>query len=610
MGLTLERPAQAPGPTLSRPSSGSGRGSRARWVWGWAYSGILSVLLTLTVLLGYLVTGIVSGTVDWAALFTSSTWSPGTLAFGGLAMIYGSATVCVLALVLAVPVGWAAAVALSEYLPPRLAKPLRLSIELLAAVPSIVYGLIGIMVIRPFVADLGDVPGGDSLLAAGIVLAVMIMPTIVAVSVDALAAVPHRYREAAYSLGLTRREVVRSAVLPQARSGMRAGVLLGLARALGEAIAVFMVIGRADGRLPESSGDIFSSLVRPGQTLTTKLAGPEPMLAGTSGPYFAALCGLGIILLALVAVATVWGTRGSTGRAARAPRAWRSSAWLRTPKDRLTTVVRLGALLLPGALLVGMLGILLARGGSALHPAFWFSPSEGAAGGGIRDQILGTLLLLATTALIALPLGYGAGVVIGTRASAKTARVLETLTVAIGGTPTILLGLAGYVLFCTTMGWGRSWLAGAVVLVPVVVPVVALTTAGRIRSMPAEITEAAFALGLTSSQYVRSVVIPYTWPATLTGLLLGLARAAGETAPLIFTATVFFGAPALPTGIVDAPVQALPTHIFTLSQDSGAPEAIAQAWGSALVLVLITAGLLSLAVFLRNRFEGARRWTT
>ncbi|MGW6965688.1 phosphate ABC transporter permease subunit PstC [Streptomyces zaomyceticus] len=610
MGLTLERPARAPGPTLSRPSSGSGRGNRARWVWSWAYSGILSVLLTLVVLLGYLVTGIASGTVDWTALFTSSTWSPGTLAFGGLAMIYGSAAVCVLALVLAVPIGWAAAVALSEYLPPRLAKPLRLSIELLAAVPSIVYGLIGIMVIRPFVADLGDVPGGDSLLAAGIVLAVMIMPTIVAVSVDALAAVPGRYREAAYSLGLTRREVVRSAVLPQARSGMRAGVLLGLARALGEAIAVFMVIGRADGRSPESPADVFSSLVRPGQTLTTKLAGPEPMLAGTSGPYFAALCGLGVILLALVAVATVWGTRGSTGRAARAPRARRSSVWLRTPKDRITTVVRLGALLLPGALLVGMLGILLTRGGAALNPVFWFSPSEGAAGGGIRDQIIGTLLLLATTALIALPLGYGAGIVIGTRASARTARVLETLTVAIGGTPTILLGLAGYVLFCTTMGWGRSWLAGAVVLVPVVVPVVALTTAGRIRSIPGEITEAALALGLTGSQYVRSVVIPYTWPATLTGLLLGLARAAGETAPLIFTATVFFGAPALPTGIVDAPVQALPTHIFTLSQDSGAPEAIAQAWGSALVLVLITAGLLSLAVLLRNRFEGARRWTT
>ncbi|WP_128978898.1 phosphate ABC transporter permease subunit PstC [Streptomyces roseicoloratus] len=610
MSLTLERPAKAPAATERRPPEKGGRPGRARWVWGWAYSGVLSVVLALAVLVGYLADGIASGTVDWGALLGDSVWSPGNLAFGGLAMIYGSAVVCVLALVLAVPVGWAAAVALSEYLPPRLAKPLRLSIELLAAVPSIVYGLIGIMVIRPFVAGLGNVPGGDSILAAGIVLAVMIMPTIVAVSVDALAAVPGRYREAAYSLGLTRREVVRSAVLPQARSGMRAGVLLGLARALGEAIAVFMVIGRADGRLPESFGDFFSSLVRPGQTLTTKLAGPEPMLAGTSGPYFAALCGLGIILLALVAAATVWGTRGSTSRAGHGPRVPRASAWMRGPKDRLTTAVRYGALLLPTALLLGMLGILLARGGAALNPAFWFTPSAGAADGGIRDQIVGTLLLLATTALIALPLGYGAGIVIGTRASAKTSRILETLTVAVGGTPTILLGLAGYVLLCTTMGWGRSWLAGAVVLVPVVVPVVALTTAGRVRGMPGELTESAFALGLTRSQYIRSVVIPYTWPATLTGLLLGLARAAGETAPLIFTATVFFGAPALPTGVVNAPVQALPTHIFTLSQDSGAPEAIAQAWGSALVLVLITAGLLTLAVFLRNRFEGARRWTT
>lgn len=610
MSLTLERPPQAPGHTEPRPPVEGGRPRRARWVWGWVYTGTLSVVLALTVLIGYLTAGIASGEVDWLALIGDPTWSPANGAFGALAMIYGSAVVCVLALVLAVPVGWAAAIALSEYLPPRLARPLRLSVELLAAVPSIVYGLIGIMVIRPFVAALGGVPGGDSLLAAALVLAVMIMPTIVAVSVDALAAVPGRYREAAYSLGLTRREVVQSAVLPQARRGMRAGVLLGLARGLGEAIAVYLVIGRADGRLPESLGGFFSSVVHPGQTLTTKLAGPEPMLAGTSGPHFAALCGLGLILLVLVAAATLWGTRRtSIHGTSRGLRPHRAAAWMRIPRDRLTTLLRLGALLLPGCLLVGMLAILVTRGSSALSPSFWFSASAGAAGGGVRNQILGTLLLLATAAVLALPLGYGAGVLLGTHASTRTARALETLTVVVGGTPTILLGLAGYVLLSTAMGWGRSWLAGAIVLVPVVVPVIALTTAGRIRSMPDELTEGALALGLSRTQYIRSVVIPYTWPATLTGLLLGLARAAGETAPLIFTATVFFGAPALPTGIVDSPVQALPTHIFTLSQDSGSPEAIAQAWGSALVLVLITAALLSLAVAVRNRFEGAR-WTT
>ena len=271
--------------------------------------------------------------------------------------------------------------------------------------------------------------------------------------------------------------------------------------------------------------------------------------------------------------------------------------------------LRMGALLLPSILLVGMLALLVTRGSSAFNPSFWFTPATGAAGGGVRDQIVGTLLLITTTAILALPLGFGAGILIGIHASERTARVLQTLTVVLGGAPTILLGLAGFVILSTTMGWGRSWLAGAIVLVPVVVPVIALTTSARVRSIPPELTESALSLGLTRAQFIRSVVVPYTWPATITGLLLGLARAAGETAPLLFTATVFFGAPAVPSGIVEAPVQALPTHIFTLSQDSGDPQAVTQAWGSAMVLVLITAVLLSAAVALRNRFEG-ERWTT
>ncbi|GHH92958.1 phosphate ABC transporter permease subunit PstC [Streptomyces capillispiralis] len=598
---TLARPPLAPGPgTRPRPS---------KWIWSWVGAGALSVAALLLVLAGYLGAGVGGGDVDWPALLTETTWSPANAAYGGLAMIYGTAVVCVLALALAVPVGWAAAIALSEYLPPRVARPLRLCVELLAAVPSIVYGLIGIIVVRPVIARWADVPGGDSLLAAGIVLAVMITPTVVAVSVDALAAVPDRCREAAFSLGLTRREVVRSAVLPLARAGMRAAVLLGLARALGEAIAVFLVVGRADGRLPTDVGGFLDSLVRPGQTLTTKLAGPEPVLAGTSGPHFAALCGLGFVLLALVAAATVWGTRGRGGdtAAGRTPR-YRATARLRVQRDRLAATLRLAALLLPGVLLAGMLALLATRGSSAFDPSFWFTAATGSAGGGVRDQIVGTVLLVVTTGLLALPLGFGAGILIGVHASARTARVLQTLTVVLGGVPTILLGLAGFVILSSAMGWGRSWLAGALVLVPVVVPVIALATSARVRSLPPELTESALSLGLTRAQLIRSVVVPYAWPATVTGLLLGLARAAGETAPLLFTATVFFGAPALPGGVVESPVQALPTHIFTLSQDSGDPQAVAQAWGSALVLVLITAVLLCAAVVLRNRFEG-ERWT-
>ncbi|MFD4691594.1 phosphate ABC transporter permease subunit PstC [Streptomyces sp. NPDC058463] len=603
--MTVKTPVRLP------PAPGSSSRPRtSSWVWAWVFTGAASVVAALLVLVGYLGVGLFSGEVDWLGILTESSWSPMDSVFGGLAMIYGTAVVCLIALALAVPIGWAGAIALSEYLPRRLARPLRMSVELLAAVPSIVYGLIGILAVRPVIAWLGDVPGGDSLLAAGVVLAVMIMPTIVAVSVDALSAVPDRYREAAYSLGLTRREVVRSAVVPLARPGMRSAVLLGLARALGEAIAVFLVVGRADGRLPSSFGGLIDSLVHPGQTLTTKLAGPEPVLAGTSGPYFASLCALGLILLGLVAAATVWGTRRSSrSDSPRRGNLHRQSGRMRGQLDRLVAVSRMAALLLPSVLLVGMLALLVARGSTAFSPSFWFTPASGSSGGGVSGQILGTLLLVVTAGLISLPLGFGAGILLGVHASARTARVLQTVTVVVGGTPTILLGLAGFVIFCSTMGWGRSWLAGAIVLVPVVVPVVALTTAGRVSGMPMEMTECALALGLSRAQYIRSVVVPYAFPAMVTGLLLGLARAAGETAPLLFTATVFFGAPALPSGIVESPVQALPTHIFTLSQDSGDPQAVAQAWGSALVLVLITAVLLSVAVALRNRLEG-ERWTT
>nr|WP_233841540.1 hypothetical protein [Streptomyces microflavus] len=183
MAITEEkRPAAEPG---AQP-----RPRRSAWVWGWLFTGAFSVVAVLLALLGYLGEGVAGGDVDWAALLTESSWNPSGSVFGGLAMIYGSAVVCVIALVLAVPVGWGAAVALSEYVPGRTARALRMSVELLAAVPSIVYGLIGILLIRPFVGSIADVPGGDSLLAAGMVLAVMIMPTIVAVSVDSLAAVP------------------------------------------------------------------------------------------------------------------------------------------------------------------------------------------------------------------------------------------------------------------------------------------------------------------------------------------------------------------------------------------------------------------------------------
>ena len=561
--------------------------------------------LALVLIVAFLLVGTASGPLDWGRLLTSAGWDVARGRFGATAMVWGTAAVAAVALALATPVGWAVAVAIHEVAPARGRRLLRSAAELLAVVPSIVFGLIGVAYVRPLVARVAGVPAGDSLLAAGLVLAVMVLPTIVAVSVDALAAVPAGVREAAAACGLNRTEVIRSAVLPQARRGMRAGLLLGLARALGETVAVFLVVGRADGRLPQSVGGVFDLLVRPGQTLTTKLNGPESVLAGTSGPHWAALCGLGVILLVAVVALTIVG-QGPVGRpgpsgvgAVRAR--LRAAAPGRRTRDRIARAGLAASLAVPFAAVAAVGAVAVVKGAKALDPAFWWTMSEGASGGGILGQLAGTALLVAVAGLMAGPVGLGLGLVMAEYAGPVAGRWLRTLALALGGVPSILLGLWGYWFFSNRLGWGKSWLAGGIVLAVGAVPPVVVAVAAAVGALPPGRREAALAVGLRRPQLVRAVLVPQAVPGLVTGLLLGLARAAGETAPLLFTATVFNGAPLLPHGVRESPVASLPTHIFVLAQDAADPEALRVAWGAALALILLAGLLVAAAV-------PARRW--
>jgi phosphate transport system permease protein len=354
-------------------------------------------------------------------------------------------------------------------------------------------------------------------------------------------------------------------------------------------------------------------MVSPGQSLTTKLGGPEPVLAGTSGAHWSALNALGLLLLMTVAGATIValrsaGRRGARGQA-RTPRASR----FRQGRDRLAAGARRSALAVPLLLMTGLVGVVAVRGSAALDPGFWTAAASGAAGGGVRDQILGTVVLVAAAGVIATPVSLGLGLLIAEYAGPRTSTWLRTATVTLGGVPSILLGLAGYRLLSTGLGWGKSWLAGAMVLAVVVVPVAALATAARLDTLDPVRRESALALGLARGQLTRSVLLPQAGPGLVTGVgggggrgpraLLGLARAAGETAPLLFTATVFSGALALPTGVVDTPVVTLPTHLFALSQDASQPGALQAAWGSALVLIVIAGLLLLAAAPARRRLQ-------
>jgi phosphate transport system permease protein len=242
----------------------------------------------------------------WSFVF-SSNWDPVAESFGALPFIYGTLVSSALAMSIAVPLGVGAAIYLAELAPLWIRPPIGFLVELLAAVPSVVYGLWGIFVLAPWLrvwvepvlgASLGFLPifqgppYGVGMLAAGIILAIMTVPFITSVSREVLLAVPNTQREAALALGATRWETTRIAVLRYGRSGLLGAVLLGLGRALGETMAVTMVIGNR----PE----IAASLFAPAYTMASVLA--NEFTEATSDMYLSALIAVGLLLLVVTIV--------------------------------------------------------------------------------------------------------------------------------------------------------------------------------------------------------------------------------------------------------------------------------------------------------------------
>ncbi len=276
----------------------------------WTWTRLASFAFTL---LAVAFLGLMLGLFVWQSLpawkhaglgyITGKTWYFRQQEFGALAMIYGTFVVSAVALLLAAPVGVGAALFTAEVLPNRWRLPVKAAVELLAGVPSVVYGLLGILFLRNWVYDgleSFDLLSGDTLLTAGILLAVMILPTVMTLSDDALRAVPATQRRAARGLGLTRAETAILVGFAQSWRGMLTALLLALGRALGETIAVFLVVGRRDNALPESFYSI-PPLVEAGQTLTSKLGGSETNIAYGDPLHWAAIVGLALFLLSIVA---------------------------------------------------------------------------------------------------------------------------------------------------------------------------------------------------------------------------------------------------------------------------------------------------------------------
>ncbi len=307
--ITLNDTSIAPARTVSREralKSFRTGDSFFRWT---TFSAAMFVLLLLGAIIASLIIG------AWPALstfgfgfITTERWSPAREIFGALAPIYGTVITAVIAMIIAVPVGLGIAVFLTELCPMWLRRPVGIAIELLAGVPSIIYGIWGFFVLAPvlketlqpaLIATFANVPVmrdifagppyGIGIMTAGLILAIMVLPFITAISRDVFQTVPPVLKEAAFGVGCTTWEVVKNVVFPYTRVGVVGGVMLGLGRALGETMAVTFVIG--------NSHRIASSILAPGTTISAAIANEFQEASGDL--YTSSLIALGLLLFVI-----------------------------------------------------------------------------------------------------------------------------------------------------------------------------------------------------------------------------------------------------------------------------------------------------------------------
>ena len=482
-----------------------------------------------------------------------------------------------------------------------------------------------------------DVPSGECWLAGSILLGIMALPTIVSVSEDAISSVPKEFREGSLATGATKWQTISRVVVPAALSGITAAVILGIGRAIGETMAVLMVTGNA-AVIPSPIWNVLS----PVRTLTATL-GIEMGEVSVGGLHYSALFGIAVVLLVitlainLIAYTILGRIRaGQTGVGAggRKYLSFETADSLKKYGVYVIAVIAFLFVFIAAGLIVGLvcllatvlwfvlrqklnprqvqkaafallwiaigivlfiLGCIIAdiviNGLPAISWEFLTSLTHDLGrGGGIAPAIVGTFYLVLGAILIALPLGIGAAIYLNeyTR-EGRITRTIRTGVDLLNGTPSIVFGLFGFAFLVLYLKFGVSLLAGQVTLALMVLPTMIRTAEESLKNVPMSVREGSLALGATKWQTVRSVVLPPAVPGIITGTILSIGRAAGETAPILFTAVVF-SSRTLPSSEFE-PVMALPYHLYILS--TNVPGATMNQYGTALVLLILVIGLLS-----------------
>jgi phosphate transport system permease protein len=558
--------------------------------------------------------------------FVDDNWDPEPThrQFGALAFVYGTLATSALAMLMAVPLGVGTAAFLSEIAPAWLRRAGSFLVEMLAAIPSVVYGFWGIAVLAPVLQEIltflgGPNQGGKGIVPAGLILAIMVVPYVAAVSFDVCRAVPRTQREGSLALGATRWQTIWSVVLPYARPGIIGGCFLALGRALGETMAVTMLIGNRPD-IPDFmkpfSEFISQVFLGKGNSIPSVIA--NEFTEATYDLYLSALIELGFVLLLVNIVVNVFARLliwrvGKTGRRTSLLSRFhpkRNEERLKVPTrpaketdnrapshDRIATrrsvfaakvvnVIMTCVLGLCLAVTVGFLLLILAylviKGISALDLDFFTKLPKpvGEKGGGLANAIYGSGLLVGLATLFAVPIGLLAAIFLVEYRSDRLGPTVRFVGELLGGVPSIVIGIFAYSLIVVPMHHFSAW-AGSFALGVMMIPIVMRASEEALRLVPKSLRQASFALGANHAQMVLRVSVPAALPAIITAVFLAIARVAGETAPLIMTAFSNTFWPRSPNEATPS----LPYYIFQYAMGPY-PEWHRQAWAAALVLLV------------------------
>ncbi len=560
-----------------------------------------SILAVFTII-GYLLYASIPAFRDigFFRFIFGSEWSAKSETFGIWRMIVGTFFLTVCAVLLGGTLAVFTAIWLVFYCPKRLKKIYTQIVNLLAGIPSIVYGLFGYKFLMPLLVDIFHPNNaGFGLLACTLILSVMILPTITSITKNSLEAVPMHYYEGALALGCSKNQAVWKVLLPAAKSGIISAIILGIGRAIGETMAVQMIVGNG-------SGYPFGAFV-PFTTLTSNIvqnwgyATPSEQSA-LIADGFVLLIFILILNLCLMAV-----KKDSKGGNKFFSRRLRESEQKDTLKSYRRTGSACDALwivswvisLLVAFVLAFIVIFVFVKGFPHLSIDFMFGES-GNAHTTLAPAFVSTTMLIGLALLLALPLGVGAAIFLNEYAKKGSifVKVIRLFVDTLAGIPSIIFGLFGMVFFVIGMNMGYSLWAGGITLALIILPTIIRSTEQSLSEVPDSMREASYALGAGKLRTIFVVVLPQAITGIITSIILSIGRIVNESAALIFT--VGSASTFIPQGYSDSAASFAVLIWKFMSNGLQVNEAYATA-SILLIFVIILNLLVSLVEWLFNR---------